>query len=1010
MIARSLGIAALLWLCAAATVSADDATPPPATVPVPVSTDIPATAPPVSTLPPATEPPLVEPTAPPVAPERSTPVASVNNSGPAVATAQSESAPPSSRPVLIQPQPTLGAGSSSVSSGNAAAVPTAPPDVPPSVPPDVTLPSAPPDGSSNLDLTAEPASAQAPAQLTCSPKRHPVAPPFLSSPYPGWTELVSFVDHDQPDYAVDGTIVLANGLTARASDGQASDLFPAYWSPSLRQYINYDGHNGYDFDISYQPVLAAAGGTVEYAGWNDPNPYVGYGQMVLINHHNGYVTLYGHLSKLEVSTGDKVSGGQEIGISGTTGHSSGPHLHFTVFHDCQVADPYGWTGHGKDPLASFSGSPSGYLWLPSRDPLLLNPPPNWPSYPAGLQLSFGNAGSPNSAGTRQVPPVDRLLLLALPSGDAVPALDSATALARTEAAITGEAQQLEPELDALRAERLINAFQVIPSAAAIWVHGTASSAQLEGLPGVASLSGVQPHDLLAAETGLAHAVLAQMGRQQAPALWPSGFRAGLHAWRPVATVLSGQALVAGLALPGKRVVVSLQRGSTVRAAAITSADPSTGGFVAFIHDGSGNLVRIRAADRVRVTCAGRTTEVTVQAIRVEARARSIHGVTAPGATVSLSILPSGSAMHTSVTSAGQSGAYGLNLASRAPAGTQVVAGLKDAAGNEQGAASFVPGIALTEDSSVLRGWTVGHAPRVVVRRAGHAVIDTALHPSADGSFLLRLGGSQQPFTLRPGDSIIIGSRLHHRTIAVPILSLDQGSHGTVTLRGPSGTRERVQLITAGGASWQRNAAVSSSRRVSVSFPVRSIRAGDRVSAELLTATGDSVSAIREPLKTLLLEGTPLVRGAAAPGQVLTLVIRDDAGKVRAEAAAIADESTGRFQAVMRDPAGLPVRVGRGSGLTITTDGTSQTFSFPRLRLIAPPRVHAVTIMAPPGTVLRVRIARTSRVEQQTIRIDATGREILSLASPGEQTKSVSVTWNGPSGLAVQRLIRVGTGR
>ena len=211
-----------------------------------------------------------------------------------------------------------------------------------------------------------------------------------------------------PDYEVDGKIVLANGLTATTGDGSSSDFFPSYWSPQLRQYVNYDGHNGYDFDISYQPVLAAAAGTVTFAGWNESDPYAGYGQMVLINHHNGYVTLYGHLSELGVHKGERVAAGQRLGISGTTGHSSGPHLHFSVFHNCHVTDPYGWTGHGKDPLAGFNGERSGYLWLPGHDPLLLNPPPGWPAYPFGVRVSLPSLEG-SRIPSRSVPPADRRL-------------------------------------------------------------------------------------------------------------------------------------------------------------------------------------------------------------------------------------------------------------------------------------------------------------------------------------------------------------------------------------------------------------------------------------------------------------------------------------------------------------------------------------------------------------------------------------------------------------------------
>jgi hypothetical protein len=710
------------------------------------------------------------------------------------------------------------------------------------VPPDVSLPPPPTDGSSGFDTTIQPSAAQAPAQLACSPKQHPVASPFLSSPYAGWTELVSFVDHDQPDYSIDGTIVLANGLTARASDGQASDLFPAYWSPALRQYINYDGHNGYDFDISYQPVLAAAAGTVEYAGWNDPNPYVGYGQMVLINHHNGYVTLYGHLSKLEVSTGDKVAAGQEIGISGTTGHSSGPHLHFSVFHDCQVADPYGWTGHGKDPLETFSGSPSAYLWLPGADPLLLNPPPNWPAYPAGLRLSL-SASRGLRGRVRPGDAIDRLLLLSLPTAANGSTLDAASALARTDAAITAEAQVLAPDLTRLESRGAVTGYQVIPSAAAVWVHGTASSEQLEALPGVASLAGVQPHDVSAAEAGLAHAVLAQIGRQQAPALWPSGFRSGLHTWRPVASVLLNRAFVTGLALPGKRVIVSLERKGEVPAAAIAAADPASGGFVALLHDSTGNPYNVAAGDVIRVTCEGHTTELAVRAGTLAARRSSIRGTSLPGATTAVSILDSDGQVGGTVVTAGVDGAFAAPRHSL-DAGAQVVAAFRDSAGNEEGVYSFVPGLDVTEGSQVVRGWAVGHEPHLVLRRSGRTLVDEKVLPAADGSFALVLGSPAQPLTVHTGDDLVIGSRVHHRTVRVPDVSLALKSTGHVSVTGPGGRSALVSYTTVEGQVWQRSVILPSSGRTVVTFPIRAFASGDHASVQIVTQAGDSVTAVR----------------------------------------------------------------------------------------------------------------------------------------------------------------------
>ena len=72
-------------------------------------------------------------------------------------------------------------------------------------------------------------------------------------------------------------------------------------------------------------IFAVAEGTVTFSGWNG-----GYGYLVVIDHGNGYVTKYGHASKLLVSKGERVVAGQVIAEVGTTGNSTGNHLHFEV--------------------------------------------------------------------------------------------------------------------------------------------------------------------------------------------------------------------------------------------------------------------------------------------------------------------------------------------------------------------------------------------------------------------------------------------------------------------------------------------------------------------------------------------------------------------------------------------------------------------------------------------------------------------------------------------------------
>jgi murein DD-endopeptidase MepM/ murein hydrolase activator NlpD len=83
------------------------------------------------------------------------------------------------------------------------------------------------------------------------------------------------------------------------------------------------------FDIANNalpPVWASDAGTVVAAGWDA----TGYGNRIIIDHNNGYQTLYGHLSQIGVAVGQAVSRGQTIGRMGSTGRSTGPHLHFEV--------------------------------------------------------------------------------------------------------------------------------------------------------------------------------------------------------------------------------------------------------------------------------------------------------------------------------------------------------------------------------------------------------------------------------------------------------------------------------------------------------------------------------------------------------------------------------------------------------------------------------------------------------------------------------------------------------
>ena len=89
---------------------------------------------------------------------------------------------------------------------------------------------------------------------------------------------------------------------------------------------NYRTHGGLDIAAaSGTPIVAAAAGTVTYSGWMS-----GYGNFLIITHANGVQTCYGHCSKLYVSSGATVAQGQTIAAVGSTGNSTGPHLHFEI--------------------------------------------------------------------------------------------------------------------------------------------------------------------------------------------------------------------------------------------------------------------------------------------------------------------------------------------------------------------------------------------------------------------------------------------------------------------------------------------------------------------------------------------------------------------------------------------------------------------------------------------------------------------------------------------------------
>ena len=114
-------------------------------------------------------------------------------------------------------------------------------------------------------------------------------------------------------------------------------------------------HNGVDIAVpAGTPVKAIAAGRVVQSG-----PHGGYGNLVSIEHGDGSLSMYGHNSELEVRVGDQVAAGQTIALSGSTGRSTGPHLHFELWKNgSNLTESYLRTGAG---IAEVAGGIRTYL-------------------------------------------------------------------------------------------------------------------------------------------------------------------------------------------------------------------------------------------------------------------------------------------------------------------------------------------------------------------------------------------------------------------------------------------------------------------------------------------------------------------------------------------------------------------------------------------------------------------------------------------------------------------------
>ena len=99
--------------------------------------------------------------------------------------------------------------------------------------------------------------------------------------------------------------------------------------------VGYEFHSGQDIEASWgAPIVAGASGTISFVGWQN-----GYGQLIVIDHGGGVTTRYGHLSHIGVSLNQSVTSGQFIGRVGSSGRSTGPHLHYEVRINDEPVNP-----------------------------------------------------------------------------------------------------------------------------------------------------------------------------------------------------------------------------------------------------------------------------------------------------------------------------------------------------------------------------------------------------------------------------------------------------------------------------------------------------------------------------------------------------------------------------------------------------------------------------------------------------------------------------------------------
>jgi penicillin-binding protein A len=185
------------------------------------------------------------------------------------------------------------------------------------------LPTARPPEEPPLEPPVETSAPTPEETLEETPVAEPTAIP-TENPFPGIPTPEIYRDPEKADLTAGSASCV---VTLEGVEGTGTFIWPS----------NYQALSGGDFKIGHpgldlaapsgSPVYAADTGVVIFAGWTG---VIGYGNAVMIDHGNGYRTLYAHLSQVSIHCGAKVDQGKLIGLSGNTGNSTGAHLHFEV--------------------------------------------------------------------------------------------------------------------------------------------------------------------------------------------------------------------------------------------------------------------------------------------------------------------------------------------------------------------------------------------------------------------------------------------------------------------------------------------------------------------------------------------------------------------------------------------------------------------------------------------------------------------------------------------------------